>query len=168
MGEVCAEIVDGREKQGAINMDKPSYHFKVSSDALVYEFESVSEHKSIHKIVVYEPLQDELYHLGFGDLTEDGEIDYKIVSGNHDMDRVLMTVVQTMFLFFEKYPDKKLVFGGSTESRSRLYRQIITKFIENIELYFDVQGFTTKGEQEPFEKNRDYYAFLISQKYEEI
>ena len=149
-------------------MEKPSYHFKTSPDVLVYEFESVSEQKIIQKVVVYEPLQDDLYHFGFGDLTESGDIDYKIVSKNNDMDKVLMTVVKTMFLFFEHYPDKKLVFGGSTESRSRLYRQIVARFLENIELYFEVQGFTTYGEQEPFQRNRDYYAFLISQKYEEI
>ena len=62
-------------------MDKPSYHFKVSPNALVYEFESVSEQKIIQKVVVYEPLQDELYHFGFGDLTESGDIDYKIEIG---------------------------------------------------------------------------------------
>ena len=87
---------------------------------------------------------------------------------NKDMNKVLMTVVKTMFLFFERYPDKKIVFGGSTESRSRLYRQIITRFIEKVELYFDIEGFTTDGTQEKFQKNRDYYAFLISQKYEEV
>jgi hypothetical protein len=149
-------------------MEKPSYQFKVSPDALVYEFDSISSKKIIRKVVIYEPLKDELYHFGFGDLTTKGDVDYKVNSKNQDMDKVLMTVVKTMFLFFENYPDKQLVFGGSTEIRSRFYRQVISKFIENIELYFEVQGFTTDGEQEPFQKNRDYYAFLISQKYEQI
>ena len=149
-------------------MDKPSYHFKASPDALLYEFESISEAKTIRKVVVFEPLIDELYHLGFGDLTLNGDIDYKIQSKNKDMDKVLMTVVKTMFLFFDNYPDKKIVFGGSTESRSRLYGQIITKFIEKAELYFDIEGFTTDGTQEKFQKNRSCYAFLISQKYEEV
>ena len=147
-------------------MEEPSYQFKVSSDALVYEFTSISSEKIIKKIVIYEPLKEDLFHFGFGDLTANGDIDYKANSKNQDMDKVLMTVVKTMFLFFENYPGKQLVFGGSTEIRSRWYRQIITKFIENIELYFEVQGFTTDGEQERFQKNRDYYAFLISQKYE--
>ncbi len=149
-------------------MDKPSYSFSVSEDSLVYEFDSMSDIQIIRKIVVYEPLIDELYHMGFGDLTSNSDIDYKIQSKNKDMDKVLMTVVKTMFLFFENYPDKKIVFGGSTESRSRLYRQIITKFIEKAELYFDIEGFKTNGIQESFQKNSDYYAFLISQKYEEI
>jgi hypothetical protein len=113
-------------------MEKPSYQFEVSPDALVYEFDSVSSEKIIRKIVIYEALKDELYHFGFGDLTPDGDIDYKVNSKNQDMDKVLMTVVKTMFLFFENYPDKQLVFGGSNEIRSRWYCQIITKSIENI------------------------------------
>ena len=63
-------------------MEKPSYHFKASPDALVYEFESINGAKYIRKVVVYEPLIEELYHLGFGDLTENGDIDYKIQSKN--------------------------------------------------------------------------------------
>ena len=147
-------------------IEKPSYNFKVSSDSLIYEFDSISPEKIIQKVVIYEPLKSDLYHFGFGDLKENGVIDYKVQSKNQDMDKVLITVVKTMFLFFENHPNKQLIFGGSYEIRSRFYRQIITKFIENIELYFEVQGFTTDGEQEPFQKDRDYYAFLISQKHE--
>ncbi|TAF97223.1 MAG: hypothetical protein EAZ32_16340 [Cytophagia bacterium] len=80
-------------------MQKPYYHFETSPDSLIYEFDSVSEHKTIHKVVIYEPLEDDMYHLGFGDLTAEGKVDYKIVSANQDMDKVLMTVVQTMLLF---------------------------------------------------------------------
>ncbi|TAF25007.1 MAG: hypothetical protein EAZ70_10975 [Runella slithyformis] len=145
-------------------MQKPYYHFETSPDSLIYEFDSVSEHKTIHKVVIYEPLEDDMYHLGFGDLTAEGKVDYKIVSANQDMDKVLMTVVQTMLLFFDKYPDKKLVFVGSTESRTRLYRGIITKFIEIVELYLEVEGFVSNDEREPFRKNQEYQAFLISPK----
>jgi hypothetical protein len=145
-------------------MQKPYYHFETSPDSLIYEFDSVSEHKTIHKVVIYEPLEDDMYHLGFGDLTVEGKVDYKIVSANQDMDKVLMTVVQTMLLFFDKYPDKKLVFVGSTESRTRLYRGIITKFIEIVELYLEVEGFVSNDEREPFRKNQEYQAFLISPK----
>jgi hypothetical protein len=149
-------------------MQKPYYRFESSPDSLIYEFDSVSNFKTIRKVIVYEPLQDDLYHLGFGDLTEEGKIDYRIVSANQDMDKVLMTVVQTMLLFFEKYPDKKLVFVGSTESRTRLYRSIISKFIDTVELYFEIVGFTANDKREPFRKNQDYQAFLIFPKHEKI
>ncbi len=142
-------------------MEKPSYNFEVSNNGLIFSFESVSREKIIKKVVVYEPLVDELYHMGFGDLVEDNTIDYRIKSANKDMNKVLSTVVQTMFLFFEKYPDKKVVFTGSNEVRTRLYRSIISKFVEEIELYFSVEGFKNDGTQEAFRKNEDYYAFLI-------
>ncbi len=142
-------------------MEKPSYNFEVSNNGLIFSFESVSREKTIKKVVVYEPLVDELYHMGFGDLVEDNTIDYRVKSANKDMNKVLSTVVQTMFLFFEKYPDKKVVFTGSNEIRTRLYRSIISKFVEEIELYFLVEGFKNDGTQEVFRKNEDYYAFLI-------
>ncbi|MER0441478.1 hypothetical protein [Emticicia sp. W12TSBA100-4] len=142
-------------------MEKPSYNFEVSNNGLIFSFESVSREKIIKKVVVYEPLVDELYHMGFGDLVEDNTIDYSVKSANKDMNKVLSTVVQTMFLFFEKYPDKKVVFTGSNEIRTRLYRSIISKFVEEIELYFLVEGFKNDGTQEVFRKNEDYYAFLI-------
>lgn len=142
-------------------MEKPSYNFEVSNNGLIFSFESVSREKTIKKVVVYEPLVDELYHMGFGDLVEDNTIDYSVKSSNKDIKKVLSTVVQTMFLFFEKYPDKKVVFTGSNEIRTRLYRSIISKFVEEIELYFLVEGFKNDGTQEVFRKNEDYYAFLI-------
>ncbi|MFN3562782.1 MAG: DUF6934 family protein, partial [Chloroherpetonaceae bacterium] len=57
-------------------MEKPSYNFEVSNNGLIFSFESVSREKVIKKVVVYEPLIDELYHMGFGDLVEDNTIDY--------------------------------------------------------------------------------------------
>lgn len=142
-------------------MEKPSYNFEVSNNGLIFSFESISREKIIKKVVVYEPLVDELYHMGFGDLVEDNTIDYRVKSANKDMNKVLSTVVQTMFLFFEKYPNKKVVFTGSNEVRTRLYRSIISRFVEEIELYFSVEGFKNDGTQEVFRKDEDYYAFLI-------
>ncbi len=149
-------------------MNKPSYQFRVSPNALIYEFDSISDARTIRKLVIYERLDDDLYHFGFGDLTESGVIDYQVVSDNNDTNTVLMTVVQTMLLFFERYPGKQLVFTGSTSSRSRLYRLLISKFLETIDPLFNVQGLMATGVQEPFQKNTNYQAFIISQRDEEI
>lgn len=35
------------------------------------------------------------------------------------------------------------------------------------EQYFEIMGFTERGIQEKFQKNKDYQAFLIYQRYEE-
>lgn len=65
-------------------MEKPSYDFEVSNNGLIFSFESVSREKVIKKVVVYEPLIDELYHMGFGDLVEDNTIDYRVKSANNE------------------------------------------------------------------------------------
>ena len=52
-------------------IEKPQYSFEASPDALVFEFDSVSENKIIRKVVIYEEIEgyDDLFQLGFGDLT---------------------------------------------------------------------------------------------------
>lgn len=149
---------------------KPYYNFEVSADKLIYEFESKSETKTIHKVVIYEKLSDleNHFHMGFGDLTSNGKIDYLIQSRNKDMSLILSTVVQTMFLFFERYPEAKVVFTGSNYIRTRLYRSIISKFVNEAEQFFEILGFTEDGAQEKFQKDKDYHAFLIYQRYEEV
>lgn len=148
-----------------IEIEKPHYSFESSPDALVFEFESVSENKTIRKAVIYEGIEgyENLSQLGFGDITEEGEIDFIAVSKNKDRDKILATVAQTMVIFFEKYPNKKLYFRGSTDTRTRLYRSLISKFIEVIELYFAVIGLKQNGSPEKFIVNQDYNAFIIYQ-----
>ena len=79
---------------------------------------------------------------------------------------VLTTVIQTMFRFFELNPNKGVVFIGSNETRTRLYRIIIDKLLFEMELYFNIIGIRENGEQESFIKNQSYLAFLIFLKNE--
>ena len=143
------------------NIEKPYYQFEASPDALV--FESVSEKEIIKKVVVYEVIEhfEDIFQLGFGNLTEEGGIDFVALSKNRDRDKVLATVAQTMLIFFEKYPTKKIYFTGSDEIRTRFYRGIFTKFIEIIELYFEVVGLGLDGKGEKFIKNKAYIGFII-------
>jgi hypothetical protein len=110
-------------------IEKPTYHFEASPDRLVFQFVSVSDEKEIEKIVIYEPIDgyEGLFQLGFGDVTIDGQIDFLSVSRNKDRDVILATVAQTMVVFFEKYPTRKVYFRGSTAIRTRLYRSLISK-----------------------------------------
>jgi hypothetical protein len=148
-----------------IEIKKPHYSFESSPDALVFEFDSISENKIIRKAVIYEDIHgyENLVQLGFGDITEHGEIDFITVSRNKDRDKILATVAQTMVVFFEKYPNKKLYFRGSTDTRTRLYRSLISKFIEVVEPYFIVIGLKQDGTPEKFILNQDYNAFIIYQ-----
>jgi hypothetical protein len=108
----------------------------------------------------------EFAELSFGDITESGGINLKVVTDNKDFVFVIGTVITTLYRFFELYPQKTVVFTGSSSSRNRLYRAIIGKLFEEGKRYFDISGITFEGEIEVFKKNKDYLAFQISIKNE--
>ncbi|MCU0467813.1 MAG: hypothetical protein MUF58_04360 [Arcicella sp.] len=150
-------------------MNKPTYNIKTSRDGLRYYFKSLNDDKIIQKAVIY--LETEglpnIYQLVFGDLQPDGQVDFLSVSDNKDMKNVLSTVVKTLALFFEKYPEKGVFFTGSTLSRTRLYRATIAKFIETTELYYQVFGLLEDNSLEVFDKSHTYIAYLIQKKDED-
>jgi hypothetical protein len=147
-------------------MEKPTYNVKSSDDGLKYFFESINDDKIIKKVVAYLPSAESpnLYQLIFGDLLPNGEIDVFANSNNQDMRIVLTTVVGTIAEFFEKNPRKTVAFTGSTNSRTRLYRAAIAKFIQTTELYYQVLGILEDDSIEIFNPNHQYYAYLIKQK----
>ena len=151
-------------------MKKPTYNVKSSDDGLKYFFDSINNDKIIKKVVAYLPSQEnsELYQLIFGDLLPNGEIDVYSTSNNQDMKLVITTVVGTLHYFFEKYPKKMVAFTGSTNSRTRLYRATIAKFIQTTELYYQVSGILDDDSIEPFNPVHKYYAYIIEQKHEKV
>ena len=144
-------------------MEKPIYPIRVSESRLWYEFESISEQKIVTKaIAFYADYQNsESFELIFGDLRSDGTIDVKTQSKNRDMTQILGTVMQTVYYFFELYPSKNVTFMGSTDSRNRLYRVLISKFLLEQDDHFQVFGLTFDNEFELFESNKDYFSYKI-------
>jgi hypothetical protein len=107
-----------------------------------------------------------LFNLGFGD--EDigtGEIDDTIVSNNGDSEKVLATVVATLYAFFDRHNDSLVYVTGSSASRTRPYRMGIRKYLEEASSDFVIYR-ETKGEWEEFEIDKDYQAFLVVRKEE--
>ena len=139
------------------------YPFRASKDFLRFTFESESAHKRINKVVEFVLIEDELYNLAFGDLGDNGMYDDLSVSNNSDMNLVLATVIQTIFNFFEIYPDKKLFFQGSTPARSRLYQIIIAREREQWQEDYVIEGVFGE-EREVFQLTRNYNAFILSLK----
>ena len=144
-------------------MEKPTCLLKSTPNALQHIFESVKNDVVIPKIVVYLPIENNpnLYQLVFGNLMPNGEIDTLSVSNNDDMKIILTTVVKTLFSFFELNPDKVVIFTGSTLSRTRLYRAVISKFINETELFYEIKGITENGVLEKFQSNQTYLGYLI-------
>ena len=77
---------------------------------------------------------------------------------------VLATVVLTVFMFTNKYPDAYIFATGSTPARTRLYRRSIFKYLEEAQENFDIYGMLETEELEIFVPNKEYEGFVIQRK----
>lgn len=143
-------------------MEDKAYSSISTGDKLYFEFESISDSKQIRKAIEYIKIRQypSIYSLSMGDVKEDGSIDLYVVSNNNDTQKVFFTIFQTMLIFFDEYPDSKILFYGSTPNRTRLYQIQINKFLDEVEHFFQIWGIVD-GVQEQFIKNKNYQAFLI-------
>lgn len=141
------------------------YPVIIGETSMVFEFVSEGIRGSIPKLVIYsETHLHNFYNLGFGDKDEEtGEIDDEVITNNGDSEKVLATVASTLYIFMEKYPDAMVFAMGSTKARTRLYRIGITNNLVEIQKDFDVYGLLESGWQ-PFEKQTEYRAFLVTKK----
>ncbi len=98
--------------------------------------------------------------MAFGDDDGNGDLNDLVVSDNDDMETVLATVIQTLFVFFETHPDKIVFFTGSTSARTRLYRIAISRLLNEVQEAFLVEGILGQR-RERFRPNVAYEAFLI-------
>jgi hypothetical protein len=146
-------------------MQLPRYELKAEKSLMVFEFLSEGPKGKIPKLIKYsETNLKDLYNLAFGDKDlQTGDIDDMAVSNNGDSEKVLATVVATVYAFTDKYPECMIYATGSTQARTRLYRMGITKYIKEIEKDFEVFGLRDNLWQ-PFEKEIHYEAFLTKRK----
>jgi hypothetical protein len=144
-------------------MKLPRYELKAEKSLMVFEFISEGTKGQIPKLIKYsETNLKDMYNLAFGDKNpESGEIDDKTVSNNGDSEKVLATVVATVYAFSDKYPDSWIFATGSTKARTRLYRMGITRYIVEIKNDFEIFGLKD-NEWEMFHKEVEYDAFLVS------
>lgn len=146
-----------------MKLDK--YELKSGEQLEVFEFVSIGSKGKIPKIVQYSPTNyKDLYNLGFGDKNiETGEIDDIVISNNGDSEKVLATVVATLYVFINKHEGAMVYATGSTKSRTRLYRMGITKYLDEIKNDFDIFGELENGWEE-FRKDVEYESFLVKLK----
>jgi hypothetical protein len=149
-------------------MEKPIYNIETSPDGLYHIFDSVGVQKNTKKMVVYVPDENkaDLFHLIFGDVTDDYNLDVFAISNNQDMKMILSSVIQTLYAFFEINPNKKVFFTGSTEARTRLYRATISKLFEKTELFYNICGLLDDDSTEPFNKSTNYKGYFIEKRHE--
>lgn len=141
------------------------YQYLTKDDSLWFEFESISEKKTVKKIVIFSPIDEDsyLYNLTLVDAFPDGSYSDNSITNNEDMPKVIATVIQILCNFFKKYPYKSVYIEGSSPARTRLYKIIITKELSEIEKVFGIYG-VTDNKLEDFEKNKNYHGFIINLK----
>jgi hypothetical protein len=141
------------------------YELKAEKSLMIFEFVSQGPKGAIPKIIKFsETNLKDLYNLAFGDkdfLT--GDLNDLSISNNGDSEKVLSTVVQSVFAFTNYYTDGWIYATGSTKARTRLYRMGITKYITEIKKDFVIYGMRN-DEWEVFEKEIEYQAFLAKRK----
>jgi hypothetical protein len=143
-------------------MKLPKYPLSSSDKLLTFEFISEGQKGLIHKLVRYQPTNvKNVYNLAFGDKNHlTGDIDDTVISNNGDSEKVLATVVATIYAFTDKYPTAWIYATGSSKARTRLYRMGITKFLAEVTADFEVLA-ERNDDWESFKQNIDYEGFLI-------
>ena len=106
-----------------------------------------------------------MYNLAFGDRHPDtGRIDDTAISDNRDSDRILATVVASVYAFTQIHPEAWIYATGNTPARTRLYRMAISRYLQEGRKDFIIYGQLGK-QWEPFVKSKDYEAFVAKRKF---
>ncbi|HVW58689.1 MAG TPA: hypothetical protein VHC48_01595, partial [Puia sp.] len=135
-----------------------------SEDFSQFDFISLGKKGAIRKRVTFTMTEIEnVYNLVLGDVGEDGEIDDLTVSDNGDRNKVLATVEDIATSYTTRYPNRWILFQGSTESRTRLYRMAIGLHLEELSVKFEICTFVGE-ELVPFCKNMKVNGFVIKGK----
>jgi hypothetical protein len=147
-------------------MKTEKYHLKSESKFTRFEFVSEGPKGAIRKLIEFqETTNPDVFNLAFGDLNpETQEIDDLSVSDNGDTEKVLATVVNAVYTFFNNYPDLFVYATGSTKARTRLYRMGIVRFYDEMKKDFYLYGQIGDDFVE-FEIGTDYDGFLAQRKF---
>ena len=147
-------------------MNQPSYDVLTSEDRLHYEFISTGSKGSIRKVVEYTYMsQLNMWNLGFGDFDTTTEVvSDSVISNNGDGKKVMATVVKTLLDFFSQRPREIVIFTGSDERRTIVYKRIIHQHYVDFSDRLLIRGLTVEGIEEAIETSVDYIAFIVRSK----
>ena len=117
-------------------MDLPSYPIVVSEDGMQFEFISIGKRGLILKRVIFTDIAGkQIYNVAFGDVIPNSNtIDDLVVTDNGDTIILLNTLMQILQLFVEENQEARILISGSTSSRNRFYRMLVSKHEIQIKL----------------------------------
>ena len=150
-------------------MNIPKYEkITKSPNFEIFDFVSKGPKGNIEKRIQFNETNTPfVYNLGFGDKIEDGDIDDIINSNNDDRDIILATVVSAVYDFTNIYPERFVIFFGSNDIRTRLYRMAISKNLEFLKKDFHIFALLIINDEfvsVPFEKEINSAGFLVKRK----
>lgn len=147
-------------------MKYPTYNYATGEKLYSFFFESIGEKGIVKKMVQYKEMSTEgCFNLGFGDYNEEtNEIDDQVRTNNGDGQKVLATVVSTLYDFTNRYPNVYVFATGSSQARTRLYRMGISNNLEELKKDFFVYGLNQDNLFEEFVLGEDYKGFLVTRK----
>ena len=105
-------------------MNLERYALKAEDSFMVYEFISNGPNGFIPKLIKFsETNLKGLYNLAFGDkdLTT-GDLNNLSISNNADSEKILATVVASVYAFTDRFPEYFIYATRSSKARIRLYR----------------------------------------------
>jgi hypothetical protein len=146
-------------------MKAEKYHLKAESEFTRFEFISEGKKGTIRKLIEFQKTNNpDVFNLAFGDFNEKTQdFDDLAVTDNGDTEKVLITVVHAVFLFYTKYPNVFVFACGSTKARTRLYRIGITRHYLEMKKDFYLYGQIGDNFVE-FEIGKEYEGFLVQKK----
>lgn len=154
-------------------MDTSKYNLSANADFTVFEFTSTGKNGFIHKAIKYsKTLNENVYNLGFGDIvfSDDTtiEVDDTNLSNNGDRDKVIATVVYSIYVFTQNYPRAYVLFGSSDPAKVRLHRMIISRNYEAITKNFMVFGAVHNKQGQlvniPFTKSQEVEGYFVKRR----
>ena len=137
---------------------------KVTVDFDIFDFVSCGKNGNVLKRVAFTKTEDDrVYNLALGDVDEDNEINDLAITDNGDRNKVIATVVSIVEAYTRRFPERWIIFTGSTEERTRLYRMAISLHLVELSALYEIWAYVGE-ERVKFDKNMRVSAFVIVRK----
>jgi hypothetical protein len=148
-------------------MKLPRYSITFEDNLRTFYFISEGKKGIVEKVVHYDEIAVGVFNLALADRNPiTSQWDDEVVTDNDDTEKILATVIDTVYIFTTANPTAYIYAKGSTHSRNRLYRRSITKYLEQALKDFIIWGELEDENTELFNPTTDYIGFLIQRKKE--
>ena len=128
-------------------MHLESYELIYGDSFSSFSFISEGKKGRIRKVIQFQKFSyPNIYNLAFGDENvQTKELNDLVVTNNGDTEKVLATVVKSIYFFTNEEPNMWIYMTGSTAARTRLYQIGINRFLDLLFEDFEIYGELESG-----------------------